>query len=94
MYFDIFFLGPFRAAPKAYGSSQARGQIGAIATGLHHSRVGQCSRCRWQTWLRSCGPKKRKKKKGYFYKDAFLNAPYDIKNWNYPACMRGLVKYL
>ena len=28
----------------------------------------------------------------YFYKDAFLNAPYDIKNWKYIACMRGLVK--
>ena len=181
MYFDIFFLGPFRAAPEAYGSSQARGQIRAIATGLHHSqdrsepclwpspqlmstpdhlshwvrsgielasswipvihyrwamtgtpvlryfigvpivaqwkqiqletmrlrvqslasfsgwRIWSCCElwCRSQTWLRSCGPKKwKKKKKGYFYKDAFLNAPYDIKNWNYPACTRGLVKYL
>ena len=27
----------FRAAPVAYGGSQARGQIGAIAAGLHHS---------------------------------------------------------
>ena len=27
----------FRAAPLAYGSSQARGHIGAVATGLHHS---------------------------------------------------------
>ena len=26
-----------RAAPAAYGGSQARGLIGAIATGLHHS---------------------------------------------------------
>ena len=26
----------FRAAPKAYGSSQARGRIGATAAGLHH----------------------------------------------------------
>ena len=25
------------AAPEAYGSSQARGLIGAIAAGLHHS---------------------------------------------------------
>jgi len=25
------------AAPAAYGGSQARGQIGAVATGLHHS---------------------------------------------------------
>ena len=27
----------FRAAPAAYGSSQAMGQIGATAAGLHHS---------------------------------------------------------
>ena len=27
----------FRAAPMAYGGSQARGQIGAVAAGLHHS---------------------------------------------------------
>ena len=26
----------FRAAPVAYGSFQARGQIGASAAGLHH----------------------------------------------------------
>ena len=26
-----------KAAPVAYGSSQARGQIGAVATGLRHS---------------------------------------------------------
>ena len=31
----IFFL--FRAAPKACGSSQARGRIRAAAAGLHHS---------------------------------------------------------
>ena len=30
----FFFL---RAAPAIYGSSQARGQIRAVATGLHHS---------------------------------------------------------
>ena len=28
------------AAPVAYGSSQARGRIGAVATGLHHSSLG------------------------------------------------------
>ena len=28
----------FWAVPKAYGSSQARGSIGAAASGLHHSR--------------------------------------------------------
>ena len=27
----------FRAVPSAYGSSQARGRIGAIAAGLCHS---------------------------------------------------------
>ena len=27
----------FRAAPTAYGSSQARGQIGVVVLGLHHS---------------------------------------------------------
>ena len=32
---SLFFL--FRAAPGAYGSSQARGRIGAAAGGLHHS---------------------------------------------------------
>ena len=26
-----------RAAPTAYGGSQARGQIGAVAASLHHS---------------------------------------------------------
>ena len=32
-YLFIYFL---RAAPTAYGNSQARGRIGATATGLHH----------------------------------------------------------
>ena len=27
----------FRAVPMAYGSSQAKGRIGAAAAGLHHS---------------------------------------------------------
>ena len=31
------FFGLFRAAPAAYGSSQARGRVGATAAGLHHS---------------------------------------------------------
>ena len=37
----IFFFGlfcPFRATPMAYGSSQARGWIGVVATGLHQSQ--------------------------------------------------------
>ena len=31
----------FRASPAAYGSSQARGQIGATAASLHHSHILQ-----------------------------------------------------
>ena len=34
-YFASFFF--FRATPRAYGRSQARGRIGAIAVSLHHS---------------------------------------------------------
>ena len=33
----IFFFWHFRATCVAYGSSQARGRIGAAAAGLHHS---------------------------------------------------------
>ena len=33
----FFFFCLFRAAPAAHGGSQARGLIGAIAVGLHHS---------------------------------------------------------
>lgn len=32
-----FYFCLFRVAPTAYGGSQATGQIGAVATGLHHS---------------------------------------------------------
>ena len=35
--FLFFFFGLFRAPPVAYGGSQGRGQIGAVAIGLHHS---------------------------------------------------------
>ena len=35
--FYFYFYLLFRAAPAAYGGSQARGQIRAIAAGLHHS---------------------------------------------------------
>jgi len=35
--FSFFCFLLFRAAPMAYGSSQARGLIGAAAAGLHHS---------------------------------------------------------
>ena len=37
----FFFL---RAAPTTYGSSQARGQIGAVAANLHHSHGNTGSR--------------------------------------------------
>ena len=32
------FILLFRAAPEAYGGSQARGGIGVVAAGLRHSR--------------------------------------------------------
>ena len=35
--FSLCFFFFFRTAPAAYGSSQARSQIGAVAAGLHHS---------------------------------------------------------
>ena len=35
--FFFFFLLLFRAAPTAYGGSQARAPIGATAVSLHHS---------------------------------------------------------
>ena len=36
-FFCLFCLRFFRATPMAYGGSQARGPIGAVATGLCHS---------------------------------------------------------
>ena len=41
--FGLFFFFFFFATPAAYGSSQARAQIGASAPGLHHSS--------WQHWI-------------------------------------------
>ena len=41
-----FILLLFRAAPAAYGGSQARGQIGAIAASLHHSHSNAESKAR------------------------------------------------
>ena len=35
--FWFFFFGLFRPAPMAYGGSQARDQMGAVAAGLYHS---------------------------------------------------------
>ena len=42
-FFSFFYL--FRATPAAYGSSQARGRIGAAAAGLHHSHSNNGSSC-------------------------------------------------
>ena len=36
-FFFVFFFAIFWAAPTAYGGSQARGPIGAVASGLRHS---------------------------------------------------------
>ena len=36
-FLSFFFFAFSRAAPVAHGSSQARGLIGAVATGLRHS---------------------------------------------------------
>ena len=38
--FPSFFFRLFRAVPEAYGSSQAKGQIGATALHHSHSNVG------------------------------------------------------
>ena len=40
----FFFLSLFRAPPAAYGGSQARGRIGDVAAGLHHSHSNARSR--------------------------------------------------
>ena len=50
LFFFFFFLSfcPFRAAPAAYGGSQAGGQMRAIATGLHHSHSNTNSKPRLQ----------------------------------------------
>ena len=40
------FFGLFRVAPLAYGGSQARGLIGAVAAGLHHSHSNTRSKPR------------------------------------------------
>ena len=36
-FFFFFFFVFSRAAPEAYGGSQARGLVGDVATGLRHS---------------------------------------------------------
>ena len=41
---ELFFFSFFRAAPIAYGGSQARDRIRAIADGLHHSNHSTATR--------------------------------------------------
>ena len=55
--FDFFFF-LFRAIPAAYGSSQGRGRIGAVAARPHHSHSNAGSKpvCdlhhnSWQHWI-------------------------------------------
>ena len=43
---NFFFFSLFRAIPAAYGGSQGRGQIGAVAAGLHHSHSNEGSELR------------------------------------------------
>ena len=44
----FFFFGLFRAAPVAYESSHATGQIGDVAASLHHSHSNAGSKMRLQ----------------------------------------------
>ena len=46
--FVLFFFFLFRAAPVACGSSQARGQIGAVGASLRHSHSNVGSEPRLQ----------------------------------------------
>ena len=49
-FFFFFVFCLFRAAPAVYGNSQARGRIGAIAAGLHHSHSNLgYEQCLWPT---------------------------------------------
>ena len=50
-FFFFFFFCLFRAAPTAYGGSQARGPVGAVATSLHHSHSHTGSEQRLQPTL-------------------------------------------
>ena len=49
--FFFFFFFLFRAIPAAHGSSQDRGQIGAVAAGLHHSHSNSNTRSELHLWL-------------------------------------------
>ena len=43
-YFFLFLFLLFRTTPVAHGGSQARGHIGAVAPGLHHSHINAGSK--------------------------------------------------
>ena len=45
-YFIYLFILSFRAAPEAYGSSQARGPVRVVAAGLCHSHSNSGSELR------------------------------------------------
>ena len=47
-FFLSFVFCPFRATPMVYGGSQARGLIGAVSAGLHHSHRNARSEPRLQ----------------------------------------------
>ena len=47
-FFFFFFFGLFGATPAAYGGSQAKGLIGAVASNLHHSHSNAGSEPRLQ----------------------------------------------
>ena len=49
--YNIFLFLFFRAIPVAYGSSQARGWITAVAAGLHHSHSNAKSKPQLQPIL-------------------------------------------
>ena len=53
--FFSFFCLFFRVAPVAYGDSQARGQIGAAAAGLHHSSQQHGIQAVSATYTTVCG---------------------------------------
>ena len=47
-FFFLFFFGLFKAAPAAYGGSEARGPVGATAAGLRQSHSNSGSELRLQ----------------------------------------------
>ena len=44
-----------RAAPTAYGGSQARGRIGAVAAGLHQNHSNVCNQAASATYTTAHG---------------------------------------